>query len=232
MLNKQIHELTGELLKHLRDFEYVREKIVIELINAERNRDELSQSPHRMLCDLAIVYRVILLVDDTHTVRAGVHNTFLDAWGITEAELYELAFENTKARFPVVIKPLSDIVLGLHVKTDCEDFLKFLSPDMPLDQQLFIITNSAYSRGASSILYDGILSGLAEKIGSDLYILPSSIHECILLSVHFGTPEELTELVTGVNRDQVALNEQLSDSVYHFSAKTGSITLVEASVPV
>ena len=55
---------------------------------------------------------------------------------------------------------------------------------------------------------------MAEKIGSDLYILPSSIHEVIAVSTDFGSPDELAEMVYEINMDQVDINDRLSNQVY------------------
>ena len=75
------------------------------------------------------------------------------------------------------------------------------------------------------MLFAGEFSGLAQELGSDLYILPSSIHEILLLPVSAGKPEELAEIVKEVNRTQVQPEERLSDSVYLYDRKSGEIRI-------
>ena len=83
---------------------------------------------------------------------------------------------------------------------------------------MWIISNSSGINGAVSMLYDENLNKLAEKMGTDLYIIPSSVHEVIAVSVEMGSgdPEELAEMVQGVNMSAVELEDRLSNNVYHY----------------
>lgn len=106
-----------------------------------------------------------------------------------------------------------------------EEFVEALLEDMPANQQMYVISNKEMKNGATSMFYDDALETLSEKIGTDLYILPSSIHEVIAVSTDFGTPETLSEIVREVNGTQVSEEEQLSDNVYYYSAATKDWTL-------
>ena len=101
---------------------------------------------------------------------------------------------------------------------------------MPVNQQMYVISNTARVNGAASMFYDDALSGLAEKVGTDLFILPSSVHECIAVSTDMGTPESLAEMVQEVNGSQVDAEEQLSDHVYRFDAKAKTISLADTTI--
>ena len=80
------------------------------------------------------------------------------------------------------------------------------------------------------MFYEDALSELCEKIGTDLYILPSSVHEVIAVSSELGTPDELSQMVREVNGSQVAPEEQLSDHVYKFEAATKKLSLADVSL--
>lgn len=84
--------------------------------------------------------------------------------------------------------------------------------------------------GAASIFYEDELAKLAEKLGTDLYILPSSVHECIAISEKMSTPDLLVHMVQEVNGTQVAADEQLSDHVYRFDAKERKLSLADTTV--
>ena len=75
------------------------------------------------------------------------------------------------------------------------------------------------------MLYEDGLHDLAEKLGSDLYIMPSSIHEVIAVSTDMGNPNELAAMVAEINMDQVALDERLSNQVYHYDKELRKVTL-------
>ena len=93
------------------------------------------------------------------------------------------------------------------------------------EMTMWIITNESKIDGAASMLYEDKLHNLAESVGTDLYILPSSVHEVIAVSVEMGEPEELAQMVSEVNMAQVELGERLSNQVYHYDKDLRKITL-------
>lgn len=75
------------------------------------------------------------------------------------------------------------------------------------------------------MLYEDKLHTLAMELESDLYILPSSVHEVIAVSAEMGDPYELAEMVSEINMDQVALEERLSNQVYHYDKDLRKLSL-------
>ncbi len=103
--------------------------------------------------------------------------------------------------------------------------------NMPPENQMYVISNSNSVNGASAIFYSDALADLSDKLGGvDLFVLPSSVHEVIAVSTDMGTPEMLAEMVKEVNGSEVSLEEQLSDHVYKFDAKTRELALADTSV--
>ena len=97
--------------------------------------------------------------------------------------------------------------------------------DVPADRLMYVISNDRGINGAISMLYEDQLHALAEQLGTDLYILPSSIHETIAVSVDMGEPEELAQMVSEINMDQVSLQERLSNQVYHYDKDLRKLSL-------
>ena len=75
------------------------------------------------------------------------------------------------------------------------------------------------------MLFPDEIKKLAMQLGSDLYILPSSVHEIIALPAVMGDPAELARLVKEVNRDCVCPEERLSDHVYRYCLESGQIQI-------
>ena len=96
---------------------------------------------------------------------------------------------------------------------------------IPPEADMYVISNETRINGAVSMLYETELHELAEKLGSDLYILPSSIHEVIAVSATGGDPEELAQMVEDVNMGQVEIGERLSNQVYHYDKNLRQLTL-------
>ena len=90
---------------------------------------------------------------------------------------------------------------------------------------MWVITNDRGINGAVSMLYEEKLHTLAEKLESDLYILPSSVHEVIAVSASMGEPNQLAEMVAEINMAQVSLEERLSNQVYHYDKDLRKLTL-------
>ena len=92
----------------------------------------------------------------------------------------------------------------------------FAVPDW--QSPLYLLSNKQKTLGAVGIAFPGQADRIAAELGSDYYVIPSSIHECLILRADEGhTPEELNEMVAEVNRTQVSPQEILADHVYYYS---------------
>jgi hypothetical protein len=78
------------------------------------------------------------------------------------------------------------------------------------------------------MLDEDALKEAAELYGGDFMILPSSIHEILLLPVRDEKEEieELAATVREVNDTKVAPDEILSFHVYRYSCMTGTVSIV------
>lgn len=189
--------------KHLAEelmarFDLVKYNIIMTVINTERNPQFLAQVPHKNKEDLSLIYKVLLKKNDRGIETITVSNEHLKLWDITVEELHELAEKNSKRLLPSCINKMGP---------------------------MYVITNMQYDNGASTIFYDDALERISEMIGTDLYIMPSSIHEVIAISTDMGTPEDLSEMVRKVNGSMVSVEEQLSNNVYYYSAEKKDLTL-------
>lgn len=91
------------------------------------------------------------------------------------------------------------------------------------DPPMYVLTNTEKSFGASAILFPAILQAVRARLQSDYYVLPSSIHECIIIpSDEQLDPEALHEMVKEINEEHVAPEELLGDSVYQVTVRKGS----------
>lgn len=98
--------------------------------------------------------------------------------------------------------------------------------EIPLEKLMYILTNKKKQYGATCILYEGVLREIAQRLQSDFYILPSSVHEVILLPTNNDSDrKELTEMVLEVNNSILSKEDMLSDHVYYFSKVNGIIEM-------
>lgn len=206
--------------------ENARDRVVMMLINTEQNQELLKTVPHREFRDLSIVYRLVADIDANGIQSAMIGNELAERLGMDEQTLYMVAVENTKRLFPPVTKSMNDVIKDMLVADGMpEEFAEMMVGEMPADRMMYVISNNRGINGAVSMLYESELHTLAEQLETDLYILPSSIHEVIAVSADMGDPYELAQMVSEINMGQVELADRLSNQVYHYDKDLRKITM-------
>lgn len=209
-------KIVGQMEDALKNY---KEKVTFKLINYEQNKECLADRPHRRYLDLAVVYGVAVLAGEDCSGSAVVSNSLMESLGTTEEELFQLAKENTRNLNSPRVSTMFDMLSGLARKCEFE-----IPPELPDDSEMYVITNEKSINGATSIFYEDLLHDLAEKLQDDLYILPSSIHEVIVIPSNGHDLEELTDMVHEINSTQVDLTEQLSNQVYRYDRAARELT--------
>ena len=208
-----------DFISNFANYDFVKDKIIMVLINEERNRDLLSQVPHKKWQDLAIIYKVFVGETDDGFAFTTINDKHLDLWGVSLEDIHRKAIFNKEKLFPTVVIPMEQIIMEMAKKTGCSEDIEELNElvefgDIP---PMFVLTNSQKHYGANALLNQYLLKKLAEKTNSDLFIFPSSIHECIVTPSTSGMPVWLAkDMVKEVNLTAVSPQEYLSDSVYYY----------------
>ena len=202
------------------------EKVVFQLINTEQNRSFLEQVPHREFQDLSIIYKLVINADAESIQSIKVTNSLAERLGMNEEQLFKYAAENTRRILPTRIRNMNDVMKEMFLSDGMpEEIAEMMIREVPPEQTLWIISNNRGIDGAVSMLYENELHELAENLESDLYILPSSVHEVLAVSTELTDPEELAQMVAEVNMQKVALEERLSNQVYHYDKDLRKLTL-------
>jgi len=203
------------------DFSKVKEHIIFKLVNYERNLELLSKIPHVRYLDLAIVFNCLVEASQDSYATILIHNHHLSFWNIREEQLYELAMKNTPKLLHYHLQNMADVITELF----CDENSDFTANDFR-QIPMYVLTNSSKLNGSGCILYKNLLADISRKMDCDFYILPSSVHEVLLIpSRHAASRTELEAMVQDVNATQLASEEILSDSVYFYSRKTDEITM-------
>ena len=173
--------------------------------------------PHRRFLDLAVTYCCAFKTPWGDNANIVVTNDHLKYWDKKEEELYSLALKNTPENFGGKIEPLLDALKKMAKIKDLDEFET---------QEMYICSNMEYFYGASTLLYEGFLKKFAGELGCSLIILPSSVHEVILLPESNDLDYSgLEELVGYVNRTEVSPNEILSDNIYKYDLSEDCVKL-------
>ena len=213
------------------NLEGAKDNIVFQVINTLQNEDMLRDMPHREFQDLSIIYRWVVKVDENGIQSSAIRNNLAEQLGMNEEQLFKCAVENTRRIFPPTVKSMNDVIREMFISDGMPaEVADMMIGEMPEDKMMWVISNDRGINGAGSMLYEDNLHKLAMKLETDLYILPSSVHECIAVSTNVGDPYELAEMVSEINMGQVALEDRLSNQVYHYDKDARRLTLATDTI--
>jgi len=204
----------------MESWESAKGRIIVELIKESWNQELLVEIPYKAFLDLAVIYRLKMWECKSGDVVHTVTNEMMEHWNITEEELYEAALVNLqKEEFEII---------GLHqvLKDMTEEHID-VEQKGEFHGWAYVFTNRSRIKGAAAMLRTDLLNRFAEAHGSDLFILPSSVHEVILLPAKEDeNTAELRRIVRETNEEIVNEEEWLSDEVYYFRRSTGAVELI------
>ena len=161
------------------------------LINTERNRELLSDVPNRSCHDMSIIYRYMIPLPDRSFNAVTITNALAEREGLSEERLYELAMENTPRMLPLYTENIGE--------------------------NINVLSNDRGIIGAAAMLYRESLANISEMMESDLYVIPSSVHEIITLPVEDASADKLRKMIYEANRTVLEAGDMLSDTLYYYS---------------
>jgi len=187
--------------------EYILEGVVMDVVNAEMNKDKLQEIPHIPYLDLAIVF--YKEIDDTE--RFLITNDIM--------ERYQLSIDEIKqvAKYPALsIKTMGETLAELtgqaFVLTDNRDIL--------------VVSSESKVHGAVHIFNDEMLEELAQEFKDGFYVIPCSIHEILILTQQLGpSANEIIDMIHQVNETELRADEVLSNSLYTYDANEKTLKI-------
>lgn len=194
------------------------------LINTEKNADILKEVPHREFLDLSLIYVVELKWDEQNAVSSiRISNDHMNYWGATEEELYRQVKRNMDEMDESSICSLTEMVMGMKGDIPEEILAAICSEYVPM----YVLTNKNGVNGAVEMLNEELLRKFSAMFEKDLIVIPSSIHECMLVpaSEEIADWDYIAQMVREINDTVVAEKEVLSYHVYKYERQTGTMTI-------
>lgn len=228
------------------DYNTLKKNLVYRIINKKRNEELLKKVPYREIQDLAVVCHCLIETEEIGTGSILIHHHHLKNWGIEEEQLFLDTSVNSPVLEPCKIHKMSHLVREIleesverKVEEICEEYptnkeefkentLDLMVQEMEEGQiPMYVLTNSRRYYGAASLIYDNVMEKIGKLFNNDYYILPSSVHEVILLEKNQEIqPKVLNEMIMDVNRTQVEEEEWLGDHAYFYCRKTRQLQCV------
>ena len=213
-------------LKAILNYENVKDKLFIRVSSAEANKEVLENAPHQLKEDLAITYHVAVGKDQDGLSSMFIKNDLLEQYGISAEQLHEDAMKSSPHVMVPEVSSIGVLIDEMYQKNilmltpdEREMLLETLqeSSEMPT---FFVVTNTERVNGAGVIFYPEFMDNMGELLGNNFFILPSSIHQMLILPDDGQVDAEmLRDMVKEVNATQVALQNAPLMMWYHFEVK-------------
>lgn len=212
-------------MRQFLNYESVKKGIVYKLVNTAKNKELLEDVPHVEFLDLSVVFQYLIQNEHFGTASILIHNAHLKLWDVSVEDLYQVADANTQRLQGYELRSMIDAIrdlLEMDAIGEAADieYMEEHADNLPM----YVLSNKNRVGGASCILYDGLLADFATAIGGSFYVIPSSIHEVLLLPAdNKDEQEEIKAMIKEINDTQVRTEEILSDSLYFFDKEEGQL---------
>lgn len=200
------------------DFSVVSKHLFFKAVNYQKNKKKLENVPIKRVLDLALVPLALFEHPKLGSGTIMIERSHLGIWEISEDELWENVVNSAPSVAPAKIKGLMDFLTNLTGQEENVDELC----------GIYVITNTSGNLGAGVVFYPDLLKELADDHECDLFIIPSSIHECIVIpdSGMCTETDYLRAIIREVNRSTVADEEILSDNLYMYDRDSDKFFIV------
>lgn len=217
-------------------YQSAREQLHLKLINAKANHERLGQLPHFPYLDLAVIFYVTVETETEDIMTVEVTKDLLNAWHMDINDIYRDAFQNMKKE-AIPPKPLSEVMKDLFQMEfgdgdiDLETWIKLKAMGRTMENEMYVLTNPRSLLGACRLLDVDALQGISDKLGCNLYLIPSSLHEIIILPAK-DKPEVIGNMIMGINETEVEAQDRLSNALYLFEIDTRSTRIIREGAPL
>ncbi len=201
------------------DFSKAKDHIVMQLISYDKNQKKLADIPYIKYLDFAIIFQIYTEVSFPEFGTITITDELVKKWDVNLETLIRAVLKNTPA-----IMPCSVLNMAEYIKSKCPEYAKLLTDMAAEDIPIYILTNQRKINGATSLLYPGMLSSLSKKLGGNLLLIPSSIHEFLVMPLNSGVETcGLNEFIREVNATQLTDEEVLGERYYIYDCKTDTM---------
>lgn len=224
-IEKSLPEVPGitkeTVTQALLDYESARHHLSIRLCDPDLNRELLENAVHSKVSDFEAIYQLKFTLPGEGVGYSTITPAMLDSWGISMETLQKDAATCTWAEYPI-LSPMGNMISYLTSGLSLPNLLETGEPIQMSDDMfpVFVLSNDRAMQGASLITLPDLLDQIGDIVQDDFYILPSSLHEVIIVPQNTQmTLDGLSEMVHSINESQVAAEDLLSDKVQHYDTK-------------
>lgn len=217
-------QIQPEKIAHnLMNYENVKDKLEIHICDTKENSEHLQGLAHTEHGDFSATYhiRISEMTQDGGVASTAVTPQRLETWGISLEQLHQDALKSDIQKTPELAS-MMDMMKSMMTGEEPKNLLETGDKENLDEKGMYCLTNSEKMNGAGLILQDDLMQRVGETVGGNFYVLPSSIHEVLVVPDNEQIQLwQLSAMVYEVNRTEVAPQERLSDSVQYYDTETG-----------
>lgn len=207
-----LHDMPAVDVSELMNYEAAKKYLCFDVVGSDRNADMLEKVPHTDKENISMVYRLQLDSTENGAATVLITNAMMEQFGVTKEQLHADAMENAQEIRPADFRAMAAVMAEMMGMP--EEMMADMAPPM------YVATNQDKVQGAAVMFYPDFMDQAAKELGGDIFILPSSVHEVLILPDDGNmNAQELKEMVTSINASEVSPEDRLTDSVYHYDAQ-------------
>ena len=196
-----------DMLNNIQNYSEIKKSLRVKLMAVNGNEEKLMERPHRIFEDIAMVYQISIDTSEDYYDSIQVTNAMLEKWDITEQQLNDDAMLGSYTVSSAYLLPIGQMI-GIDLNEDVSN--------------TFVASSGAIN-GAWIMFFPGMMASYAKQLGSKgYYILPSSIHEMLLMPAEYSDYDArvLQRIVAEINETEVSPEDRLTDSIYYYDYST------------
>ena len=215
-------------------FDNVKDRIIAKLVNKDKNIFMMNEVPYAQFGDMMVIFAIMVQGDEKGIASARVTNQMMNSWKVNLSQIIEVAYKNTRKLFPMEIDNMHDLLMKmLDERSDLTEEQKEEILGARPEVEMSVVSNKYKCNGSYFITDRKALLKVAKKIkANSFYILPSSIHEFIVIpkDTQNMSEDEMLNMVKEVNETQVPYDAILADNVYVFDSTTEELSTISGTV--
>ena len=204
------------------NFDDIKDSVICKVVNTENNKDKLEGKPQEKIEDMTVMFASVLGQKEGERLTLPITNEMMNDMGIDQAQLKETALANM-AEQDYSFKSMRDVLIESMFPDgvpENDPIVEMMLPPEDPEMQMYVLTNECSVNGAAEILNQKAMDEIADKLGGDFVVLPSSVHETIILPLNDEmNPAMLESMVQEINAGVVNEEDKLSDHVFQYDSK-------------
>ena len=212
------------------NFEDLKDSLTVKVVNTENNKDYLVDKPTEQIEDMSVVFAAVVKETDEGRMTLPITNEIMESMGVDQQQLKETALANISDQ-EYSFKSMRDVLVGMMFPDgipENDPMVDMMLPPEDAGTQMYVLSNTQNVNGAAEILNQKAMDEIAEKLGGDFIVLPSSVHETIILPIDQGMDSnELEGMVQQINAGVVSDEDKLSDHVFQYDSESHELVRMD-----